>query len=310
MRLVNTLNQKHPRGNYDFDKPTRTAMKKLHALVEGLAKERLHQEIVKVFSADNPFGRVALIEELGLLPYMFPALHANKHDDQPIRYHPFDTYTHILLTLRHLQKINTNYLVKLGMLYHDVGKKDQYAAYAKATSKEELQAVHGSDMNHVVCGPIYAERDFKNLGFSGKEIEEIMFYVANHMKPGQILMAREDNQIKKVRQLLSAHGYERTKNLLDITVADRQGQYNPLQSVEVNAVDKLYGILDVLYAQEGQFTMAQMALDGNDIQELFHIPPGPEIKRLLTEAFEWVLSDIALRNTKDAIAEYLSSIRN
>lgn len=308
VRLVNTLNQMSTQS-YDYDKPTWAAMKKLHPLVEGLAKERLHQEIVKVFSLNNPFGWVALIDELGLLPYLFPALHMNKHDDQPIRYHPFDTYTHTMLTLRHLQKINTNYLVKLGMLYHDVGKKDQYAAYAKAKNREEIQAVHGGDMNHTVCGPVYAERDFKALGFSGKEIDEIMFYVANHMKPGQILMARADNQIKKVRQLLSAHGYERTKNLLDITVADRQGQYNPLQSVETNAVDKLYVILDTLYAEEGQFTMAQLAIDGNDLQEAFSIPPGPEIKTLLTEALDRVLMDIASRNTKEEIVAHLSAFR-
>lgn len=104
-----------------------------------------------MFMARNPFGWVALIDELGLLPLLFPALHRNKHDDQPVRYHPFDTYAHTLLTLRNLQKLNDNYLVKLGMLYHDVGKKDQYAEYAKATTKEEMQAVHSSTANHVIC---------------------------------------------------------------------------------------------------------------------------------------------------------------
>lgn len=114
-------------------------MKKLSSLVPTLAKERLHQEIVKVFTGNNPFGWIALIDDLGLLPVLFPALARNKYDEQPIRYHPFDTYSHILLTLWHLQKLNDNYLVKLGMLYHDVGKKDQYAAYAQATTKEEMQ---------------------------------------------------------------------------------------------------------------------------------------------------------------------------
>lgn len=39
-------------------------MKKLNHLVAGLAKERLHQEIVKVFTGNNPFGWVALIDDL------------------------------------------------------------------------------------------------------------------------------------------------------------------------------------------------------------------------------------------------------
>lgn len=61
-------------------------------------------------------------------------------------------------------------------------------------------------------------------------------YVAQHMRPGQILMARADNQTKRMRQMLSELGYERVKNLLDITTADRQGQFNPLQAHEIDAV--------------------------------------------------------------------------
>jgi len=183
VRLVNTLNQKLTRRNFDFEKETWKAMQKMHHLVPSLAKERIHQEIVKVFMGNNPFGRVALLDELKLVEALFPALYRNKHDDQPVRYHPFDTYSHILLTLWHLQRINDDYLVKLGMLYHDVGKKDQYEQYALAETKEEQQEIHSSPANHVVCGPIYAETDFRALGFSNKEIEDIQFYVAQHMRP-------------------------------------------------------------------------------------------------------------------------------
>lgn len=183
VRLVNGLNQKISQGNFDFEKETWAAMKKLHTLVPGLAKERLHQEIVKVFEGKNPFGWVAVIDELGLVETLFPALYRNKYDEQPVRYHPFDTYSHILLTLWHLQQINDDYLVKLAMLYHDVGKKDQYEEYAKATTKEEQQAIHSSPANHVVSGPVHVENDFRALGFSNKEIEEVQLYVAQHMRP-------------------------------------------------------------------------------------------------------------------------------
>ena len=41
-------------------------------LVNSLAKERLHQEIVKVFSANNPFGYISLLNDLGLIEMLFP----------------------------------------------------------------------------------------------------------------------------------------------------------------------------------------------------------------------------------------------
>lgn len=308
VRLVNILNQKLISTWFDFHKETWNAMKKLSWLVSWLAKERLHQEIVKVFTARNPFGWVALIDELGLLPVLFPALARNKYDEQPIRYHPFDTYTHILLTLWHLQKINDNYLVKLGMLYHDVGKKDQYAEYAKATTKEQMQEIHSSPANHVISWPVFVEEDFRALGFSNKEIDEVKLYVAQHMRPWQILMARPDNQLKRVRQMLSEFGYERVKNLFDITAADRQGQYNPLQSHEIDAVDGLYEMLEKLNNEEWQFTMRDLAIDGDDIMNEFSLQPWPQIKKYLAQAFEWVLSDIAQRNHKDTIMSYLHTL--
>ena len=94
-----------------------------------IAKERIYQELVKSFSQGNPFGLIGLIDEAEMLPILFPALAKTKHYDQPIRYHPFDIYAHIILTLYHLQQINKNYLVRFAMLYHDVGKVGQYEQY-------------------------------------------------------------------------------------------------------------------------------------------------------------------------------------
>jgi tRNA nucleotidyltransferase (CCA-adding enzyme) len=72
-----------------------------------------------------------------MLPLLFPALHATKHIEQPIRYHAFDVYTHTLLTLKGLQEINGDYLVRFAMLYHDVGKVAQYQAYDEAKGDKE-----------------------------------------------------------------------------------------------------------------------------------------------------------------------------
>jgi tRNA nucleotidyltransferase (CCA-adding enzyme) len=76
-----------------------------------------------------------------MLEILFPALYATKYNEQPIRYHAFDTYTHTLLTLKALQGINQEYLVRFAMLYHDVGKVAQYAAYEQAKDKEEIRAI-------------------------------------------------------------------------------------------------------------------------------------------------------------------------
>lgn len=96
---------------------------------------------MKAFTVGNPFGFVALLDEAKLLEHLFPALYETKNIEQPIRYHPFDIYTHTLLTLFELQKISKDPLVRLAMLYHDVGKVVQFGAYADNLSKEEIRAI-------------------------------------------------------------------------------------------------------------------------------------------------------------------------
>jgi tRNA nucleotidyltransferase/poly(A) polymerase len=143
IRFVNVINEKLRNEKkttlksdnktilFDFVKDTRNSLRKNHALIKNVAKERIKEEIMKAFTVGNPFGFIGLLDEAKLLEHLFPALYATKYIEQPIRYHPFDVYVHTLLCLFELQKINTDPLVRLSMLYHDVGKVDQFGAYAE-----------------------------------------------------------------------------------------------------------------------------------------------------------------------------------
>lgn len=177
LRFVNVLNQKlltqsskktktdptHKIRLFDFETETRKSIKANHQLLKTIAKERIKEEIVKAFTQGNPFGLIGLLDEAEMLPILFPALALTKHVDQPIRYHPFDIYSHIILTLYHLQAINSNYLVRFAMLYHDVGKVGQYAEYEKNLSKEEIRSLLAGPLNHRFSSAVLAEEDFRRL---------------------------------------------------------------------------------------------------------------------------------------------------
>ncbi|MEI8091502.1 MAG: hypothetical protein WCG98_04670 [bacterium] len=111
---------------FDFIKETWNSIKKNGALLDHVAKERVKDELTKAFAEGNPFVFTSLLDEAKLLPILFPALAETKNVEQPVRYHPFDVYAHTLLTLFELQKMNKDYLVRFAMLYHDVGKVDQF----------------------------------------------------------------------------------------------------------------------------------------------------------------------------------------
>ena len=317
LRFVSVLNQKLKDNQwdkpkitlFDIDTDTWKATKELANLVSNISKERIHDELMKVFVSWDPFAFVSLLDEIKLLEYIFPALYATKNIEQPVRYHPFDVYVHTMMSLYHLQKINKDYLVRFSMLYHDVWKVGQYAAYEKTLSRDEIREILASSLNHRVSGPELAKEDFARLTFSKSEIKDICRYIFNHHVPWEILNANEENRVKKLRKLYSEAWFEKVNNLLDITIADRLWQYNPMQnSADITDVEELRIMLKDLEKQEWQFTQKDLQIDWKKIMEHFKIPAWPQIWELLSLAMNRVLADIKERNTEKEILTYLKSI--
>ena len=301
-----TLNSESKITLFDIESNTRTSLKKHTDLVQNVARERIKDEMIKVFSVWDPFAFVSLLDETKLLEYIFPWLYKTKNIEQPVRYHPFDTYVHTLLTLYELQKINTDYLVRFSMLYHDVGKVWQYQSYQNGLSRQEIREILAWPLNHRNSGPEIAKEDFSKLWFSKNEIKDIMRYITNHHVPWEILDAKDDNRIKKIRKIYSEAGFSKVNNLLDITVADRLWQYNPMQnSSDITDIQDLRKLLNKLKKEEWQFTPKDLKVDGKIIMEYFKIPAWPRVGELLKQALERTINDIKNRNDKEEILKYL-----
>ena len=293
---------------FDFSAETWESIKKNTPLLAHVAKERIKEELCKPFQKWNPFAFVVLLDASGMLPILFPALAKTKFVDQPIRYHAFDVYTHIMLSLKAIQEMNSDYLVRFAMLYHDVGKVKQYAAYDWAKTKEEKQTIFSWPLNHRESSPVLMKEDFSALWFSKKEIETIERYIHEHHTPGEILNSHSNNWIKKVRKLYSEKWYEMVNNLFDINIADRLWQENPLQNSS-DLTDSYYlkELLNQLKNSEWQFEMKDLAIDWEKLMKHFKLEPSRLVWELLHQAFDWVLTDITDRNNEKEIFNYLDN---
>lgn len=313
VRIPNILNQKIKKDKnkiketifFDYDWETWASMKKNYFLVQFIAKERIKDEIMKVFIADNPFGFVVLLDELNILKYIFPYLYMTKNNNQPVRYHAFDTYAHTILCFYNIQFINKDPLVRFAMLYHDVGKPDQYYC-SSLLDREERKKIHSMRINHSTCWADMTLQDFKKLWFSKKECETISFYVKEHLLAWEILSWKEKNIIKKIKKLLSSIWYKKLQNLIDICIADRRWQYNPLQLENVDVLQNLKKLIDEIYEKQWEFTQKDLKIDGNIVIEEMQINPWPQVWILLQKALNWVIQDIDNRNNKEIIIEYLN----
>jgi hypothetical protein len=88
------------------------------------------------------------------------------------------------------------------------------------------------------------------------------------------LQANPDNREKKVRKLLSEKGYEMVNNLFDINIADRLGQFNPLQnSADLSDSYALKTILKKLNEEEGQFKKSDLRITGTILMKELKLAP-------------------------------------
>jgi hypothetical protein len=213
-----------------------------------------------------------------------------------------------MLSLKAIQEMNSDYLVRFAMLYHDVWKVAQYDAYDKAKTKEERQIIFSWPLNHRESSPILMHEDFSALWFSRREIETIEWYIHEHHTPGEILNSHPNNWIKKVRKLYSEKWYEMVNNLFDINIADRLWQENPLQNSS-DLTDSYYlkELLNQLKNSEWQFEMKDLAIDWEKLMKYFKLEPSRLVWELLRQAFEWVLTDINDRNNEKEIFNYLEN---
>lgn len=119
-------------------------------------------------------------------------------------------------------------------------------------------------------------------------------------------MAEPKHYIKKLRPLIAEVGPEMVKNLALLTIGDRMGQYNPLQAPAIQEVYDLIMLIDEIIAEEGRFTMKQLAINGTILMEYFNLPSGPQLGALLKQAYERVLED-PTRNNLDTIIAMLQA---
>jgi tRNA nucleotidyltransferase (CCA-adding enzyme) len=91
------------------------------------------------------------------------------------------------------------------------------------------------------------------------------------------------------------------KNVFLLTMGDRLGQYNPIQPPHLEDVESLIALVDEIMADEGRFTMKQLAINGTIIMKELQIPASPLLGKLLHQAYERVLEDLDRNDPKTLI---------
>jgi tRNA nucleotidyltransferase (CCA-adding enzyme) len=275
---------------FTIEDKTKAAITEDALLIQEISGERIRDELLKILATENPYDGIALLDEVGILKYIFPELEEGKGISQtrPGRHHTTDVFNHNILSLKFCT--STDPIVRLATLLHDVGKP--YVA-----AKDE--SGHVIFYNHEVKGAILSKEISERLRLSKKQKEKIYTLIRWHMFT--VDTALTDSAI---RRFIRRVGVENVADMMDLRIGDRLGG-----GTQVAESWRLKKFKERITEQlNPPFSINDLAIDGNDIMELLKLKPGPEIGKILKTLFDEVDEDLS-KNTREYLLKRVKEVQ-
>ena len=269
--------------NFPIEPATADAVRKLAPTLEHISAERIQTELVKLLVSPHP-ERIQDAYELGITKVILPEWNAMVGVAQKTPHHKCDVAEH---TLRALKNVKRDKILRLTMLFHDMGKPS-----AKTTDENGRDHFKG----HALVSEEIARRVMRRLKFDNETVKKVTRLVCYHDY-------RMEATPANVRRAMNRIGVELFPYYLAVRMADVKAQstYRRREKIEnIVAIRELYQ--EALLNDEC-VTLRQLAVSGRDLMEL-GMRPGREMGSMLSELLEYVIDDPE-RNNKEILCAYV-----
>ena len=273
---------------FTIEKNTLEAIKTNSPLINKIAKERVHDELIKILASPNPYNGITMFKDSGLMDEILPELIKTFGVEQksPGRHHIYDVGTHSMLSLKYCK--STDPIVRFATLIHDIGKPQTFKKLENGTI---------TFYNHEMVSTKIAQRIAKRLRFSKKETDKLVKLVRWHQ-----FSVDEGQTDKAIRRFIKHLGIENVEDMLDLRTADRLGSGAKETSWRLEDFKKR-----LVEVQKQPFTVHDLKITGDDVMKELNMKPGPEVGKILDQLFEEVC-DKKIPNEKKALLGRLKEL--
>ena len=269
------------------EEKTLRAMESLSDLMEGLARERVFDELCKLLPYVTAGDLVCWAQ---VITQPIPELRSAIGFDQHSPHHAYDLYTHIAYVT---EAVPGDLTLRWAALLHDAGKVPTFTRDANG---------RGHFYGHARESARLAEDILRRLKAPTALRERVVALAELHM-------TRLEPDRKLLRRRLSRLGQETVEQLLELQKAD-MGSKGTGNYVEMEQFEEIRELLDDIYAENACLTIKDLAVDGRDLMALGYTP-GKALGACLQALLEQVV-DETLPNEKTALlraAKKIMSLR-
>ena len=260
-----------------------------------VSQERITNELFKILGTDRPSIGLNILQQSGLMEYIFPEISIMYGLDQSNEYHHKDIFYHTLEVVDNAAKLSNNVDLRLAALVHDIAKPK-----TRRLSKSKGYTFYGHDD----VGARMLKGVAESMKFSNSTRDFITKLTALHLRP--ISLAKKEVTDSAIRRLIVDAG-EEIDDLMTLCRADITTK-NPKNISKYLAnfdrVDKR--IKEVI--EIDKLKAFQSPVRGDEIMKMFNLSPGKEVGKIKTMIEDAIING-EIKNDYSSAISFLTKIK-
>jgi poly(A) polymerase len=240
---------------YYLERETKEAIRDGAHLLQGVARERVGDEMDKLLLSDRPADGIDMLDSLGLMEFIIPEI-GEMHEMERGPHHYKEVYPH---TLKVVDRIRPDLILRWAALLHDIAKPRTYGV----TDGE----VHF--FGHERVGARMARDILTRLRRPQEAIDQVVQLVAEHLRIGVYDETWTDGAVRRFLRETAPI----TERLFDLSRADITSQRPHRVQAALARVEALYRRCEEIKAQE-EVEKITSPLNGDELMAIFGGKPG------------------------------------
>lgn len=271
---------------FEIEEETKKGIIRLAPTLANISAERIQVELIKILLSPNP-GLLRTAYELGITKVILPEFDEMMKTEQETPHHKYSVGEH---TLKAIEGIRADKVLRLTMLFHDVAKPMMKTMDENGVAHFKMHEVKGFDVTKAIL---------KRLKFDNDTLGKVTKLVRFH--DYRILA-----EPKCVRKAMNKIGEELFPYYLEVRRADTMAQSEYMREEKLKNIHDMEVCYQEILRKKECVSLKNLAITGNDLIEA-GMQPGKAIGTTLNALLEMVIEEPAY-NTKEKLLKLRKTI--